>query len=137
MKRRITVEQLQELTEEQQQRLREWWEPKEYDIAMLQNRVSCIEGLSQLTEGYVIELAVPVDAEGDEYIYAGQFGYRKEDCLPLLDIGQMIELLDNKQCDINYNQDCTIPVCELLVDGKGYRHKELCDALWQAVKQVL
>lgn len=125
MKHRITPEQLSELTIEQQQKLRDWWKPERGDMM--------IDKLSR---------EIPVSASWKELNRIHSFaepGYvnKFDECLPLLSIGQMIELLDNENKDISFNQDCTIPVCQLCVDGKDYRAKELCDALFEAIKEVL
>ena len=90
MKQRITVDQLQELTEEQKQRLRGWWKPEEGDL-----------------------------------VYNKFFNEFKQEELPLLDIGQMIELLLNRAVD---------PIEE---PYELFINENLCNELWSAVKQVL
>ena len=104
MKRRITIEQLQELTEEQQQRLREWWEPTAWDVIAI--------GTDDIQISNVMLICTK------EY---------KIKCLPLLDIGQMIKLLNNKRYDWPYT----------IYDSLSKTDNELCDALWQAVKKAL
>jgi len=112
MKRRITVEQLQELTEEQQQRLREWWKPEHGDWY----------------------LQYWIDDEPSLLIYDSHT-YLDDMFLPLLDIGQMIELLSEKgMVGIEqWNGYWKAFYRNSLQTHKG----ELCDALWQAVKEVL
>lgn len=113
MKRRITVEQLQELTEEQQERLRGRWKPECYDVYWT----------SAFEDSCNIVLT-------DEY--GNVNGYVKNNmelCLPLLDIGQMIELLQNNLY--------TKPIS---TKGPMYfstANINLCDDLWEAVKQVI
>jgi hypothetical protein len=110
MKQRITVEQLQELTEEQQQKLREWWEPQDGDMFFRNNRIQICD-----------------------------IGYHhdKDECLPLLDIGQMIELLLDK-CGKNLNiYQCKNFNTITVTTFKEYFAQELCDSLWEAVKEVL
>ncbi len=78
MKERITVEQLRELTEEQQELLREWWEPQEYDVyyfAMFD--YVCV--FSGRTEDY----------DPWEELYGNS--------LPLLSIGQMIHMIQQRR----------------------------------------
>ncbi len=110
MKRRITVEQLQELTEEQQQRLREWWKPQYYDVYAEYD--GCLDCYEEMTATY------PKQPDQND--------------LPLLDIGQMIELLENLQFDW-FDEICT----DEGVYPQPIKGDNLCDALWQAVKQVL
>jgi hypothetical protein len=110
MKRRINPEQLQELTEEQQQRLREWWELTAWDvIAVYETECTC-------RISNVLEETMKTT---------------KNKCLPLLDIGQMIELLNDAE------QSSKIFKIMRRVDDCIIDIQELCDALWQAVKQVL
>jgi hypothetical protein len=110
MKQRITCEQLKELTEEQKQRLREWWKPQEHDIYVVWG-------------DYVT--AVGKGCESD---------INKENCTPLLSIGQMIEIV------ANHFKEVKMPVVqigdEVKTDFYGAM-MPLCDALWQAVKEVL
>ncbi len=131
MKRRITIRQLNELSEEQKVRLREWWKPEHGDLVYdtdLKN-VQCI---------------YPYD------IYLRGFF---EEVLPLLDIGQMIELLQEhgvKEDGIELLSCLTFckPVCRQdefiyndtiigLYWAGRFDGVELVDALWQAVKSVL
>lgn len=78
-------------------------------------------------------------AEPDQY-------FSREDCLPLLSIGCMIEILNG----LKYGQDgftITIPPLRKLLGDKGYavtnkvelqyEEEELCDALWSALKEFL
>ena len=129
MKQRITVEQLQELTPEQQQKLRELWKPNYGDCA-------CEVGESDYVEQY----------KDDPYRHVIENAQNiLNNSLPLLDIGQMIELLNNKR-----NQAETLEIhapiglidrwCVWYANGafpKRYETHELCDALWESVKEAL
>lgn len=53
--------------------------------------------------------------------------------LPLLSIGQMIEFLGDDLAFVRFGD----PIHLELGSGLGYGRKELCDALWEAVKEVL
>jgi hypothetical protein len=133
MKNRITPEQLQELTEKQKNRLREWWKPQEGDFALY-------AGSSKWYSGEYLITSVSEDGwlcyEDDH-----RFG-RKEDCLPALSIAQMIEILEEKD-------QCLNIVKRTDLEGWGYEIQlrridyyqfstdELCDALWEAVKKIL
>jgi hypothetical protein len=105
MKQRISIEQLQELTGEQQQRLRELWEPQCYD--------------AYYDSVFDVYNVVINDAFGNVSEYVMQ---NKNRLLPLLNIGQMIELL-------------TLSKAKHVILHEKYN--ELCDALWSAVKEVL
>jgi len=113
MKRRITAEELNELTPEQKEHLREWWKPITGD--------KCTD-----KKGYEF-LITGVD--GNEYLYCGdrvEFAASWE-CLPLLDIGQLIELLRQK----DFNRIVTL-------DYEGaIQEIDLCDVLWNAVKAII
>jgi len=72
--------------------------------------------------------------------------YSKSDCLPLLNIGQMLELL--KRCGYgegnfyaSLQKDGRNGVGREIADyesyGMDYENVELCDALWMAVKEIL
>ena len=139
-KRRITTEQLNELTEEQKVKLRKSWKPQEGDKFIL---LCCHCNKSCIKIKYVHH----VDQYGiclmNDNLYAD-----KEDCLPLLDIGQMIELLESKgvRLDIYMNifnkwliRDLNKPLNEndesqfLGDEPQG----ELVDAFFEACKEVL
>jgi hypothetical protein len=134
MKQRITVEQLQQLTEEQQQRFREWWKPSigdaftNYyaDFGWTYNNI--VGGC----KGYWNCESVIDDGDNPSE-------QPDEDSLPLLNIGQMIELLENKNPSLkienNYYDEIDPDSFIWGVDGK--RADNFCDALWNAVKKVL
>mgnify|MGYP003593115858 CR=1 FL=1 len=116
MKQRITVEQLQELTQEQQERIREWWKPAEGDwyygrIAPWRNEYRELCNYD-----------------------SGNLGPEPgTDDLPLLSIGQCIELLEDKEID------WLEEIAHGGYDGEIFRSYggQLIDALWEAVKKAL
>lgn len=118
MKRRITAEQLKELTGEQLQKLNALWKIELGD--------------------YMTDL----ETEEDGNYFVGICKYIKPGTenskpgYPLLDIGQMIELLQDK-CRFKTDEACgkmlDLPVDNIVIGWEG----ELCDVLWQAVKEVL
>ena len=73
--------------------------------------------------------------------------YSKGDCLPLLSIGQMLEILN--KCGygkgnfyVNFQKDAIgfgvgRNIEEYIDYGTDYNGEELCDALWTAVKEAL
>jgi hypothetical protein len=105
MKRRIDVSQLNELTDEQRQKLREWWKPELNDFC------TC----NKYGEGIIVESFEPMEMTMGEigmliYLVNGTIDGRDMkglkhftqhgSCLPLLSISQMIELLQEKQPNI-------------------------------------
>jgi hypothetical protein len=73
--------------------------------------------------------------------------YNKGDCLPMLNIGQMLEILNKCKYGkgdfyVNYREETDSysvgKNIEGYIDiGVDYIEEELCDALWEAVKEVL
>ena len=122
MKQHITVEQIQELTPEQQQKLMDWWKPDIGNYVFYQetdeygeifDREDCICNVWGWKN--IIYLNHLIDG-----------GYKEiltEKATPLLDIGQMIELLGKEKSG--------------RVIMREWQDNELCDALWEAVKAVL
>ena len=112
MKKTITIEQLEELSEKGKERLREWIESK---------------------------LSPPIS--GSAYIGPLSSPYQTS---YFMTIGQMIEFLEDNTEDGGYIDDY---FDHNIIDGKtGYSSnvaigwhtkKELCDALWEAVKEIL
>ena len=130
MKRRITYEDLHSLTKEQVQKLRDWWNPNIGDWFYNPN--------------YVINNRVIVRLSDDESIFysshkstATQF--TKNKCMPLLDIGQMIDILKKKEwvLKINQSNEGSFRVELDCINGVSFYRTELCNALWNAVKFTL
>lgn len=137
MKQHITPDQLNELSDKGKEKLREWWKPVEGD--------QCIDPYEQIqTTVWCCEDDV------------------EEGSLPLLSIGQMIEFLDESEWiesihapqhgelnkgDLKHKDDDTYweerdmsnpynwQVYTTTVGS--WNTKELCDALWEAVKEVI
>jgi len=140
MKRRITPEQLQELTDEQKVKLKEWWKPEKFDIYFNINS-HCSRIVLYSTIG---PHGLPVIFHEGNTVMSGQFDYTKL-CLPLLDIGQMIELLTDwayteRKCERSLEIEYLPSVNKwefnmpyISETGK----QELVDELWEKVKEVL
>lgn len=127
MKRHITVEQFNELSDEQKQKLRSWWRPKEYDL---------------YTDDDGNYDAWEVDYDGSycfDEVKKQRLSYDEEatDMYPLLSIGQMIEFLEGKFDRIE-NDGITWEV-QMKKNNAWYgiNREEFCDALWEAVKETL
>lgn len=129
MKQNIAISQLKELTPEQQIRLRDLWKPKQYDLVAytceyhkgLETDKVIIKGLYDNDPTKVEEVS---DMEG-EYVFP------KENCLPILNIGQMFEILLGCSCI-----DCTKRMLNENTQNKIYGI-DLCDALWKLTKEYL
>jgi hypothetical protein len=131
MKQRISVEGLKSLTPSQQEKLREWWKPQEGDIVYWQKW----GGVETVIIRETKILGLP------NYDLAFNDGYNssnKSQLLPLLSIGQCIEILEDKSLNLN-NVFIDRKGWETVIweQNKSYRSEELIDALWEAVKSIL
>ena len=63
--------------------------------------------------------------------------FPKEECLPLLDIGQMVSLLIGRHSGYRIRLEITPELIACLVDGQESSPDELCDLLWEAVCALL
>ena len=136
---RISPEQLQELSPEQQEKLREWWKDhkEEGDYFVLINENGEIATLSERVNGscngyWNCECAID---DGEDPACRSE-----ENSLPLLSIGQLIQLLDPKEETIftMMRYIAAKPqIYKVSVDGKEYFGDTMCDCLWQAVKEIL
>ncbi|MNP52803.1 hypothetical protein D3C76_1472190 [compost metagenome] len=101
MKQRIAIDQLNELSEDQKDRLQGLWKPQRGDMFFN-------------TQNNFVLLAEAGDL------------LSKKDCLPLLSIGQMIEILQE------YDRFVDIWYIE-----KNVFMPNLCDVLWDELKKIL
>ena len=136
MKQRLEPKDLGELTEQQKVRLRELWKPQLGDAVLIPRGIKYGNGYGKWHEDIwdkdVVYFIGDIIADNissvnnepclnlAEYSSDNYFEIMVKDCLPLLNIGQMIEVVDNGYFNAN--------------DIEIY---ELCDALWQAVKELL
>ena len=117
MKQRITTSQLMELTPSQQEKLRAWWSPQGGDLACIGRswgqEIGRFMGFGDKTLHFHNISSVP-----------------RENCLPLLNIGQMLELIDTHGGYIRYqyivgtSRNSCLP-------------SEFCDQLWNDIKSIL
>jgi hypothetical protein len=133
MRQRITKEQLDELTPEQKERLRGWWTPAEGDWYFLTRPYDKMQ--------FTCLFKLLPSEDISRFLW--------HDCLPLLSIGQCIELLNGidpaEWTVANSNSDGWSIVssnlygpdryCVVQEDGTDF--EELIDALWSAIKKVL
>jgi hypothetical protein len=119
MKQHITIDELNNLTAEQTERLREWWNPKLGDFYY--DTVTKTESL--------------FDYDMENEFKENNREYRMR---PLLSIGQMIELIQDKKPLLKGISKNRFDKWFINIDNGmlGYKD-ELCDALWETVKQLL
>lgn len=141
MKQHLSIDQLQELTPAQREALREWWKPFWGDKVLRFGKTGIIAGYG--------------GGEGFSFLGDGFSSASKDECLPLLSIGQCIAYLLEKQPAILVYRmpdendfvvqymDKEVPFLECGIDftGDGFasdsERPELIDTLWEAVKAVL
>ena len=142
LKQRITPEQLAELSDEQRERLRDWWKPQAGGFVVINWKQDYI-GMFLVIHVYPEHVLVGGMAD--------EVKFEKDKVLPLLSIGQMVELLSQRRpVDISFlTNEKTWDVMVLndyspkgeegayWGDGPDWERDELVDALWEAVKEVL
>jgi hypothetical protein len=118
MKQHITIDDLNQLTDKQKEKLREWWKPRAGD---------------KLDSGGIVSADAELPVVG---IWVDDMWSRDNKSFPLLSIGQMISFLYSHDYQFNINFDPNI-----YEEAKGiefnYEYVNLCDALWEAVKYIL
>ena len=141
MKQHITLEQFLEISEEHQNKLRDMWIPQDNDLYFTQN-----------PQGEWENKVNPVYDDGEyscirfDTKEVGNYANKIGDMYPCLTIGKMIEILENKhngKIDIDFfKEGYDVRVYEETDDcAKVFVFNsyttELCDALWEAVKEIL
>ena len=119
MKQRITVEQLNELSEEQKARLWELWQPSEGDTVLVNRGI---------LKNYVITFSEDC---------LSNFPQKPIGYVPLLNIGQMIEIIKDKLSSIHFHGGNVIVSFYHASVEKQFIKDNLCDALCEAVKAIL
>jgi len=133
MKLHITAENLKELSFEQQNRLRELWNPIAGEHFLYSDRFEGI--VKEFRDGRVYDYVDPIYQEG----YVEYDDSDKMDCLPLLSIGKMIALIDPKEETIftMMKYIASEPqIYKVSVDGAEYFGDTMCGCLWEAVKSI-
>ncbi|MDP4159304.1 MAG: hypothetical protein Q8911_06005 [Bacillota bacterium] len=123
MKQRITADQLQQLTTEQRDKLKEWWMPRFSDLFIFEDH--CDENLFD---------------EEDEVNINFFIAKIKPYGLPLLSIGQCLSLLEPYTPKLGMDHEkYGIWNLEIWFEGKPkkFTKKDPVDALFEAVKSVL
>jgi len=117
VRQRISVEQLKELTPEQQEKLRAWWQFEYGDL---------------FYDRELADIYVAFKCHDDDYYSS----IPDENCLPLLSIGQCIAILEDN------NFEWWGIICETdwiggLFKNFDLKDKELIDFLFESVKSIL
>lgn len=124
MKQRITIEQISELDDKAKEKLRKWWSMEEYDF--------CTDGKRLVHIDLDLDL-FDYDSKKKIEIYH-DWNYKEDkpedrisELYPLLSIGQMIEFISENDLDLLLSS----------WNNLDWNIEELCDALWEAVKDIL
>lgn len=142
MKQHITAEDLQSLTDEQKERLREWWGPKDGD--WFYGTHGGGRNYSYCGPEQYVWVLSPYEVDGGVYGASLSESPPDEGALPLLSIGQCIELLGKievrglmavrRSTNMKWYYMAEFP----LENIERFRDfPELADALWQAIKEAL
>jgi len=132
MKQRISIDQLKQLTSEQQNKLRAWWTCKEGDW---------FKPINSDQEQLLSDRSKECTSEQCEFDdWYGWCVYLEENCLPLLSIGQCIELLNENHDYFYMCSDGEMHIGSIYnyyKDGPDRKGENLIDVLWEAVKPIL
>jgi hypothetical protein len=142
VKQRITIDDLNQLTKEQREKLRKWWKPRVGDwAAVCGNKYGVLVALVQK---FTVSKRAGLLLRQSKDVILDVMGYKydKKDCLPLLSIGQMIEILDSYYQNKGFNFEIGYTIVnkrwgiwnDCILE---HEQTELCDALWEAVKSIL
>ena len=169
MKQRITTNELSSLKNSQKEALRKFWMPMRHDIAVayvctdvendIYAEVEFTIGRIKIRPSgnsllYDLRAAdgyqkIMTEEEQAEEVVEDPIVFTKDVCLPLLTIGQMIEILGG----LNFNKyhfyllagngkiGCEVGNFNSVLKGnilkEGYIHAELCDVLWDMLTKHL
>jgi hypothetical protein len=143
MKQNISMEQLNELSDRAKENLRKKWEPEVGDQVYYDENIYIYTHFMPDTKELCMRELVSMGFDGEEM---NRYAV-KEELLPLLSIGQMIEILANicgmqiihPEIDADYwINGCSGSHLDYTYNLFGYSHEQtLCEALWGAVVKVL
>jgi len=147
MKQRITVGQLNKLTDAQKEHLREWWTPQLGDFCL-----STFGGRSNGKEVMIVifdkNLKLPYLVGGESqpfhYVHASIVNSTSNELIPimslypLLNIGQMIQFIQEKKPALKGISKNRFDKWFINIETAQLGYKdELCDSLWEATTQIL
>lgn len=144
MKQRISAEDLKQLTPSQQEKLRTWWKPKDGDWFY-----GTYHGHREVGEWILSPYCVDSGYYGAS-LDPEEEAWPNEDTLPLLSIGQCLQILEETIQKHLYD-DLWAHTEHSPIKSGGWEWKwycghgdysqycshELIDALWEAVKSIL
>ena len=188
MKQHLTIEDLEELSDEEKVRLRELWQPAQYDLAAGYYCTDVVNDQYQVVDFVVGNIEVVTNHHQYYHLYLTDIRfkkvepdeqsepegleeqvaeeepeddffavetepdfdcevtqphtYEKSQCLPLLSIGQMIEILRKQDYGIQeffltIASNDTLSYLGRYPNSPEFENEEICDLLWEAVKSVL
>ncbi len=148
MKQHITVEQLNELTDRQRDKLRDWWEPRKGDIIYCEPLDPDEQGrldiyFSGMRDDFRIDLnnKKMVSIANNQNVFTLdnlEWNHSDYKAFPLLSVGQMIEFLSKKEDVLDrIKYDGVYFKIKTIRKEWSKASEELCDALWEAVKSIL
>ncbi len=139
MKQYIDASQLAELTDEQKAKLKDWWQPKAGDVCHYYGGWE----FDVVVQSIHKDPMVPTDPPRP---LSGEFAHLdnhlesvrsvKRNALPLLSVGQMVELL-KPHLGYIVPGDGKLWIVNLRDSRDALVSKELVDVLWDALKAVL
>lgn len=126
MKQYVTIEQVKELTAAQFHRLGKLWEPRVGDVILSSgSQVKIIVFINE-EEMHV------VDSWGNK-----EWHENKDEIMVLPSIGQMIAMLRSKGVMPEIYDRGTEWYVGDIINSSGYTEAELCDTLWELLKETL
>lgn len=123
MKQHISIKQLNELSEKGRKKLRKWWKPQVGDCFVI-----LYDNTTPRSIGNTIYVCTKTDIMRGGVASTPSF-------LPLLSIGKTIEFLGDKY--VITNRNASWRVWDRNGKHRMIENKILCDALWEACKEVL
>lgn len=133
MKQHITLDQLEQLSETEQAILRKQWRVSYGQLAVYRQHIFVVKEYDEKTNT-IRDLQDHI--EYSEVMRTNL--YPKSECLPLLDIGQMIELLYNHHTCIQLEIGTKGFYSEIKAGVKNKQGaEEVCDALWDGTVHLL
>jgi hypothetical protein len=139
MKQRITIKELNKLTDAQKERLREWWIPEWGDHFFLVGRSELEEDIVTGIQRNTTDMETPEYVEGTDRISSliDDWMFDKSECLPLVSIGQMIAFIQDKK-PLKSMAKSRFDKWAVNIDTATLGYKdELSDSLWETVLRIL
>ncbi|GIP31589.1 hypothetical protein [Paenibacillus sp. J2TS4] len=124
MKQRVTIEQLNQLSAVQKGKVQHQWKPDNGDRVLYRSREGVITGIDSLQSGGTFFVET-IDKKWRALLV------EKKECLPLLSIGQMVELM------AALREDGGVSLNALFPSMGEWTADELSDRLFEAIRSHL